>query len=212
MNLESLVNVLDAEGADLVIKYGSRTFQETVPSDVDLLVIGTDTSDRSNFQLGDFDVIRLSWAEFDGYRERLDPVYCTEPILEGTLIRGSPTDFSQLREMIAKRTPDRFVVQYNLQRAFKEYQRACRLPYAEAIEPLGYVASYWLVSRWYRSGNSPTPLRKIIQKTTQQKRLERVTGIAVSPSEGPSSQELTSDEAWEIIFDLILNSENYMQI
>lgn len=205
MDLDALVTILRSEGADLILRYGSTVYPDSEPADIDLCAVGMENSDRGHFQLGEFDVIRLSWEAFDEYVRRLDPVFCTEPVLEGEPVHDPQNRFPRLQETIRSRSPDSVVIQHHLRRLSEEIQRALRYPQDQVVEPIRYVVSYWLFADWYHADQHPIILRNLIAQHPAEERLQAVFGRAASnTSDSPGN--IDSDEAWEIVFELLLGS------
>lgn len=200
MNTETIVEALRSEGADLIVKYGSATSPGTKHDDIDLFTVGTDTTDRQHFQLGQFDVIRQSWTEFGAQRERLDPVYCTEPLLTGRPLYDGSHNFDALREQITERTPDSQVVTHNVYRGAVHLQRALAGQSKPLADPLQYTVSYWLFALWYHGGRPPTSLAQLLAATREQERFEALIEPRDSANEPVSNTRALVSDLLDLLF------------
>lgn len=159
----SVIRQLAEEDATLVLEYGSSVIRPETANDVDLLAIYDDeTGSKDNVRLGNYDIIRLTKAEFRTYRRTLNPVHCTEPVLKGEVRHGPESVFEELRVDVRERDPAPEAVRHNLCRSYAEYDKARWFleqgDVEKAVQTLSFVASYRLFAAWYADGNTPETL------------------------------------------------------
>lgn len=157
---ETFVDLLTEEGASLVVQYGSSVSGADTPNDIDLLALYGDEADRGHVDIGPFDVMRLSETAFRGHRRVLNPVYCTEPVLNGELRHGDAAQFRAIEDDVREATPDERVIAHNVRRGAAELEKAFGLFDADrdvdTVRTLTFVHSYFLFAEWYAEGHEPT--------------------------------------------------------
>ncbi len=164
------VDALASEGATLVLEYGSSVRTPETANDIDLFAVYENDTDRTtNIRFGPFEVIRLTKDEFRTYRRVLNPVHCTEPILNGAVRYGSKATFAELRDALEQQDPTPDAVRHNLQRSYEEYRKALEFLDRGRLETasltLPFVASYRLFAEWYADGNTPATLATVRRHT-----------------------------------------------
>lgn len=200
-----LVGLLQKEGAELILQYGSSVRQEEYQNDIDLCVIG-DFDNRTHFQLADFDVIRLTWTEFEYYRRRLDPVYCTEPLLTGSIVFDPTDQASSLQTEIRNREPDQEVISHNVEQSFYHLQRAKQDSTEYPIEALRFATSYWLFGSWYFHGRSPARLDQVIDLSSAPSELAALIDVTHVGNNQPDCR-ITVERAYELTFEVMLQEK-----
>lgn len=164
------VDALASEGATLVLEYGSSVRTPETANDIDLFAVYENDTDRTaNVRFGPFEVIRLTKDELRAYRRVLNPVHCTEPILNGAVRYGSETTFAELRDALEQQAPTPDAIRHNLQRSSEEYCKALEFLEQGRLETacltLPFVASYRLFAEWYADGHAPATLATVRKRT-----------------------------------------------
>lgn len=164
-DIADFVDVLQADGAHTIIKYGS-SLTTSNPGDVDLVAIFPDRGAGDHFELGPYDVIRLSEDRWEQYVKQLDPVYATEPLLTGEFLKEGPNvDPDRIRNDVKESTPTDSTRRYLLTEAMTHYTQAKtyrkRGHDQTAISSLSFAVSYLRVAEWYAAGNEPAPYASI---------------------------------------------------
>lgn len=166
-DISAFTDLLVADGAMNVIQYGSSVRDTQDCNDIDLFAICDDAVQRENFELGHWDVIRLTEDQFHSYTERLDPVYCTEPLLTGELIYGDDEWYQDTKTEVQSITPSQQVIDHNLIESFNEYRRAMNHLHqghpTEAAKILSFSISHWIYAQWYSQGNSAASLHQVVE-------------------------------------------------
>jgi hypothetical protein len=154
------------EGAELIIRYGSWISEESDSNDCDIVALYRTSGHRSNFELADWDVIRLSMYEFNGYIRTLDPINATEPLLTGELSYGNAWEFEALRDGLFETEPSEQAIRHNLCDAVSEFQRAQQFrdgsQYSRSVQALAFCLSHWATAWWYARENPPTRIEEVL--------------------------------------------------
>lgn len=206
MQKRDLIEALRDEGADLILEYGSTISGSTEPGDVDLFAVGLDDPGRTHFQLAEYDVIRLSWEEFNHYLEHLDPVYCTEAILSGQTRLDASDRLDPLRDQIQDATPSIQAVRHNVHQAGIHLSRAQQQPESGVIEALQFAASYWMFAAWYRHGREPLTLEALIEETVPPQTTRELLSANL-PSVQSQGKQISIESAYQGFFELTMRVE-----
>jgi len=209
MEKRQLIDALQYEGADLVLEYGSSISSSADPDDIDLFAVGLALPERSHFHLAEYDVIRLTWEEFNRYLKHLDPVYCTEAILKGQILVDVADQLESLREQIQGTSPSFRAVRHNVNQAVTHLLRTEQQPKPGVIEALQFASSYWIFAEWYSRGREPVLLNELIEKTCLPEATRELLSADPSGKRVEAETGISIRRAYEGFLELALGRGNY---
>lgn len=203
ISIDELTTLLIKEGATCVVQYGSSLNTPETANDIDLFAIYPDDS-GTNVQLGPFDVTRLTNSEFTYYRDRRNPVYCTEPCLTGSVIAGDETLISETADSIQATAPPQQAINHNVNRSIEAFSDCVDALSSNAVEytveRLDFVVTYWLFATWYAAGNPTRPLSEVRKQSETGEILEQIFELVESQRahQSPDAAEVaTIIEEWQ---------------
>ena len=155
----------------LLLVYGSRELN----SDVDYLAVYDKLLRSKSLLAGGVDLWVISEDALREYIALADP-FVTEPLLNGSLVYGSPELLSLYHEQLRNIHPSNTAIRYLLSRSFQAYITACeRLSYKEENNymlnrdfwsTVSFSISYWCYARVYSQiKNSVLQLTEVISKS-----------------------------------------------
>jgi hypothetical protein len=191
--IAEIVRLLERDGADCVVHYGSSRTDPEGANDIDVVAIYEGNGDHENFQLGPFDVLRLSSERFEYFLRVLDPVYATEPCLTGTCIAGDEEILAAAVEDIEASEPSQRAVNHAVRRSMAALQDCLKaLGNADVDYVAGrlpFAVSYWLFASWYVAGNDPALLSTVRDRTGETDVVDTVFDLQSESN----SQEVSRD-------------------
>jgi hypothetical protein len=165
--VDDIAALLRDDGAECVVQYGSSLTAPDRANDIDLVALYPTDAD-THFQLGKYDVTRLSIDEFEYYQQTLNPVYCTEPCLTGEVVAGDPDIVAETVDRLRGEAPPQRAVNHNVNRSVQAFEDCVDALGENAarytVRRLPFVASYWLFASWYLAGNPPAELKSVRQQ------------------------------------------------
>lgn len=177
ITIDELADLLIEDGATCVVQYGSSLADPETANDIDLFAIYPDDA-GSHLQLGPFDIIRLTESKFDYYRDRRNPVYCTEPCLTGAVIAGDETSIEETKSQIRDGPPPQRAINHNLNRSLEAFADCVDALSSNAVEytvdRFHFVVTYWLFASWYATGNPTRPLSTVREETQNTEFVDRI--------------------------------------
>lgn len=183
----AMEDLLVSDGAVCVIKYGSSLRDPTTADDIDYVAVYPAEETRSNLQLADFDIMRLTVPELDRYCRLLNPIYGTEPVLTGDCVAGDSSILEDRAAAIRETSPGQSHVTHLLSRAFEGFRDCMNAlrdgGYGHAATRLSFVASYWLFATWYATGRPPATYERVKESTTSAPVLDQIDTMAAAAKE-----------------------------
>lgn len=168
-HIDSLISLLDEKDLEFIVQYGSSVKETANAQDLDLLAIYAGWTRSEMVTIGKIDMIVVTPEEFDEYLAQLDPVYCTEPLLTGTLEYGSQETLNEAKRKLKISPSNSNIISHQLRNATKNYLKTSRFAeqgaLKEALLSLSFSISYRLFAEWYLDGKEPLPLAELIQNT-----------------------------------------------
>jgi hypothetical protein len=214
MDASTILPALKQENVAVVVQYGSSLISPESANDIDLLAIYNENQ-CDNFQVGKFDVIRLTQAEFDWHRDVLDPIHCTEPCLTGEVLYGDDEWLTAVSEQLISMIPHREAIRHNLREAMIEYQKTVRFldrdHIAKALRSLSFSISHWAFANWYADENPPAEVDRVVGSSEATQIFQEVIADAKAFDQDESVSKVGATrrvEEWE---DWLLSSEGVIE-
>lgn len=174
--IELAKEIIQLEEVTLLIQFGSSVNNKK-GNDYDFLVVKKlkDGQERiqKKFQVGRIDTIWESKEDFEYYCKVRDPIYATEPLLNGKLLLGSEQYFKEMKEGVkSSRIESSEPEYYLLRESSDEHWKANLFLKNEEIEKslksINYSISYRLFAQWYRNNNEVVSWKELRKKASKE--------------------------------------------